>query len=317
MIWLAQGGAALGADPAAGTSAATPAAPSAAAPAAPSAAAAAAASASPGVARGGPAAAADPWPLQLVDRPATAPGGTRSLAFTSVTILAPDGRSRSYIGFATSWSLHDRVELDAGVPHVVCVDYEVGACDGSFNLDHAWLGGAVGLHRNAVSDVTAGVAGSFEHYQPPAEYRGAVWLMARRTYLHRLAFIGRGDLGAGWHHDSVVGAGGALVETNQTRVSWMEQLAWQISARATLWTFARSYRPIGVAGDSSWATAVGGGGAWTLDRASRLELWCNVDNVMPVRAWQYEPDGKTCSVTYTLYRLPRGAAPPTLPLAGN
>jgi hypothetical protein len=283
-LWLAPAGAALGAGDAA----------AAAAPAAPE-------------------AAADPWPLQLIDRPRTPPGGTRSIAFTGVTLFTPDGRTRSYLGFATSWSPHDRIEIGAGVPRAVCVDYEVGACGDSFNLDRAWLGGAFGLHRTAVSDVTAGVAASFERFQPPTEYRGAVWMMARRTYFHRLAFIGRGDLGVGWHHDAFVGAGGALVQTNQTRVGWTEQVAWQLTARATLWIFARSYRPFGVPGDASWATAVGGGGAFTLDRGARLELWCDADNVMPVRAWQYQPDGKTCSLSYTLYRLPRGASSPTPP----
>jgi hypothetical protein len=270
------------------------------------------AAAKPAAAASGAAAAPplEPWPLAFIDRPPTMPRGMMAGALTSDSAWAPEPRDRSTFGVGLALALHDRVELGAGLPSARCWDHDPDSCRGRSPLDGTYLSLAFGLRRTGDSSWQAGVAGSIERADAPTEYRSRVWLTGKRVWFRRLAFYGTGELAIGWEHPGSFTGAAAPTQTNQTRISWTETILWQVVQRVSIFAYGNPYRPLGVPGNESWATAVGGGAIWAFDRQWQLAFDCRVENVMPARAWQYVPDGKDCGVAFTFRYLPRSPPPP-------
>ena len=64
----------------------------------------------------------------------------------------------------------------------------------------------------------------------PAEHATSIWLTGRRTWFHRLALLGIGQLAIGWHHPADPASPG-VPENNQTRLYWTEEIEWQVIER--------------------------------------------------------------------------------------
>ncbi len=252
----------------------------------------------------------DPWPLAAVDRPLTLPQGMAAASFASASYWSPSIPERSYFGPTASFALHDRVQLDGGLPFAVCWDRGSRACLGSSPLDrafdHAYLGLAFALRRRAGASLAAGVVGSIERFNAPSQHRTSVWLTGKRTWFHRLALLGRAELSVGWEHPGSVPVSPSsftLRQLNQTRLYWTEEIEWQVIDQLMVYAYGNPYRPIGVPGDESWATQVGGGLVLSVSPRWSLAASCAVENIMPVRSWQYVPNATDCFLSASLFRL--------------
>jgi hypothetical protein len=249
----------------------------------------------------------DPWPLAAVDRPLTLPQGMAAASFASASYWSPSIPERSYFGPTASFALHDRVQLDGGLPFAVCWDRGSRACLGSSPLDRVFLGVAFALRRREGASLAAGVVGSIERYNAPSEHRTSVWLTGKRTWFHRLALLGRAELSVGWEHRLVVPTMAADPfaprQLNQTRLYWTEEIEWQVIDQLMVYAYGNPYRPIGAPGDESWATRVGGGLVLSVSPRWSLAASCAVENIMPVRSWQYVPNATDCFVSASLFRL--------------
>jgi hypothetical protein len=251
---------------------------------------------------------ADSWPVAVVDRPQTLRRGMVSASLGSQSYWSPSLHQRSYFGPTAALALHDRVELQGGLPFALCWDAGSNTCAGSSAVDRAFVGLAVGIHRSGTSDLTTGVVASIERLRAPAEHRTAVWFTGKRTWFHRLALLGTARLDVGWEHREIVpvivGAQPAQ-QTNQTRIYWTEQVVWQVVEPLALFAYFTPYRPLGAPGDESWAMRVGGGATLALGPRWLFAADCSVENIEPVRAWQYVPRAKSCGVSASVYYLPR------------
>jgi hypothetical protein len=245
----------------------------------------------------------DAWPVAVVERPLTLARGMASVSLDSLNVWNPAAPERSYLGPTAAFALHDRVELDAGVPRTICWGRGMRGCDGGSALDHSYLGLAFGIrHRDGLA-LAAGLTETLVKATGPAEHATSIWFTGRRTWFHRLALSGIGQLAIGWDHP-VDPASPGVAQTNQTRFYWTEQLEWQVVERFRLFAYGNPYRPIGVPGDESWATRVGGGATVAVGQRWLFAAGCNVDNVGPARAWQYTPNATDCRASVTVYRLP-------------
>jgi hypothetical protein len=250
----------------------------------------------------------DLWPVAVVDRPLTLRGGMALASLTSQSYWSPGAHERSYFGPTAAFAVHDRVEVDAGLPFALCWDGGSRACAGGSVVDRAYLGIALALRRRESFSLAGGVVASIERQGAPAEHRTAVWLTGKRTWFHRVALLGSAELGIGWEHTLVVPAGAAdrpIWQTNQTRLSWTEEVMWQVVAPVSLFAYGNPYRPLGTPGDQSWATRVGGGATLALGTRWVVAVDCDVENVMPLRQWQYVPGAKGCRVTAGVFHFPR------------
>jgi hypothetical protein len=250
---------------------------------------------------------ADPWPVAIIERPLTLPRGMAAASLSSQSTWSPGTSSRSYFGPNAAIALHDRVELVGGLPFVLCWDGGSRACTGGSAVDLAYLGLAFALRRPASGGlgVAGGLTASIGRVNAPAEHAAAVWIAARRTLFHRLAFLGRADLSIGWEHP-----GGPVSETgptqrNQSRIFWTEEMIWQVVEPLSIFAFGRPYRPIGAPGDESWAMQAGAGVSVAFGPRWQLGAGCQIENVMPRRAWEYLPNAKGCDVSVSVFHLPR------------
>jgi hypothetical protein len=199
--------------------------------------------------------------------------------------------------------LSDRVELDAGLPQAICWDRGTRACAGGSARDQSYLGLAFGIrHRDGLA-LAAGFAETLVKVSGPAEHGASIWFTGRRTWFHRLALAGIGQLAIGWDHPADPASPG-VAQTNQTRFYWTEQIEWQVVELLRLYAYANPYRPIGVPGDESWATRVGGGATLAIGQRWLFAVGCGVDNVGPARSWQYVPNATDCRASATVYHLP-------------
>jgi hypothetical protein len=250
----------------------------------------------------------DPWPLAVVDRPLTLPRGMATASFASANYWSPSTPERSYFGPTAAFALHDRVQLEGGLPFAVCWDRGSRACLGSSSLDRVFLGLAFALRRREGFSLATGVVGSIEKYSAPAQHRTSVWFTGKRTWFHRLALLGRAELSVGWEHTLVVPVTPAnaspVMQLNQTRLYWTEEIEWQVIDQLMVYAYGNPYRPIGAPGDESWATRVGGGVVLSMSPRWSLAASCAVENIMPVRSWQYVPNATDCFVSASLFRLP-------------
>ena len=137
----------------------------------------------------------------------------------------------------------------------------------------------------------------------PAEYATSIWFTGRRTWFHRLALSGIGQLAIGWDHPADPASPG-VAQTNQTRFYWTEQIEWQVIERLRVYVYGNPYRPIGAPGDESWATRVGGGATLAIGQRWLFAVGCDADNVGPARPWQYTPNATDCRVSASIYHLP-------------
>ena len=245
----------------------------------------------------------DAWPVAVVERPLTLARGMASVSLSSLGVWSPATFERTYFGPTAAFALHDRVELDAGLPWAVCWDRGTRACAGSSALDQSHLGLAFGIrHRDGLA-LAAGISGVLTKASGPAEYATSIWFTGRRTWFHRLALVGSGQLLVGWDHPADPASSG-VAQTNQTRFYWTEQIEWQVVERFRLFAFGNPYRPIGAPGDESWATRAGGGATFAVGQRWLFAAGCDVDNVGPPRAWQYTPNATDCRVSASIYHLP-------------
>jgi hypothetical protein len=252
--------------------------------------------------------AIEPWPVAVVDRPLTLRRGMVAASLTSQSYWSPGAHERSYLGPTAAFALHDRVEVGGGLPFALCWDGDSRACAGSSVVDRGYLGAAFALRRAETLNLAAGVAASIERQSAPAEHRTSLWLTGRRTWFHRVALLFSGALGIGWEHELVAPARATdrpLWQTNQTRLSWTEEVVWQVAEPLALFAYGNPYRPLGAPGDESWATRVGGGATLAIGARWLLVVDCDVENVMPVRSWQYVPDAKGCRVSAAVFHFPR------------
>jgi len=251
----------------------------------------------------GVAAPADAWPVAVVDRPLTLARGMASVSLNSVSVWNPATSERSFFGPTAAFALHDRVEVDAGLPQAICWDRGTRACAGGSALDQSYLGLAFGIrHRDGLA-MAAGLTETLVKASGPAEHATSIWFTGRRTWFHRLALAGIGQLAIGWEHPMDPASPG-VAQTNQTRFYWTEQLEWQVVERLRLFAYGNPYRPIGAPGDESWATRVGGGATLAIGQRWLFAVGCAVDNVGPARPWQYAPNATDCRVTASIYHLP-------------
>ena len=255
----------------------------------------------------GSAVAIDPWPVAVVDRPLTLRRGMVAASLTSQSTWSPGAHERSYFGPTAAFAVHDRVEVGGGLPFALCWDAGSRACAASSVVDRGYLGVAFALRRGETFGLAAGVAASIERQSAPAEHRTSLWLTGRRTWFHRLALLGSGGLDIGWEHELVAPArvtDRALWQTNQTRLSWTEEVVWQVVEPLALFAYGNPYRPLGAPGDESWATRVGGGATLALGARWLLVVDCDVENIMPARSWQYVPGAKGCRVSAAVFHFP-------------
>ncbi len=247
---------------------------------------------------------ADSWPVAVVDRPLTLARGMASVSLNSLGVWNPAMSQRSYFGPTAAFALNDRVEVDAGLPWAVCWDRGTRACAGGSALDQSYLGLAFGIrHRDGLA-LAAGLTGTLVKESGPGEHATSLWFTGRRTWLHRLALAGSGQLAIGWDHPTDPAASPGATQTNQTRFYWTEQLEWQVVERFRVFAFGNPYRPIGAPGDESWATRVGGGATFAVGQRWLFAAGCDVDNVGPARPWQYTPNATACRASATVYHLP-------------
>jgi hypothetical protein len=252
---------------------------------------------------GGVAATADAWPVAVVERPLTLARGMVSVSLNSLSVWSPATSERSYVGPTAAFALSDRVELDAGLPQAICWDRGTRACAGGSARDQSYLGLAFGIrHRDGLA-LAAGFAETLVKVSGPAEHGASIWFTGRRTWFHRLALAGIGQLAIGWDHPADPASPG-VAQTNQTRFYWTEQIEWQVVELLRLYAYANPYRPIGVPGDESWATRVGGGATLAIGQRWLFAVGCGVDNVGPARSWQYVPNATDCRASATVYHLP-------------
>ena len=245
----------------------------------------------------------DAWPVAVVDRPLTLARGMASVTLDSFNVWNPATSERSYLGPTAAFALHDRLELDAGLPRTVCWGRGMRGCDGGSALDQSYLGLAFGIrHRDGLALAT-GLTETLVRASGAAEHSTAIWFIGRRTWFHRLALAGIGQLAIGWDHPSDPASPG-VAQTNQTRFYWTEQIEWQVVERFRLFAYGNPYRPIGAPGDESWATRVGGGATFAVGQRWLFAVGCDVDNVGPARSWQYAPNATDCRASATVYRLP-------------
>lgn len=254
---------------------------------------------------GGVAPTADAWPVAIVDRPLTLARGMAAAALTSQSYWSPGSPARSYLGPTATLAVHDRVEVAGGLPSALCWDGDARACAGGSALDRMFLGLGFAIRRCESLALAAGLSASIERWRAPGEHRSSIWFIARRTWWHRLAFVGRGELGIGWDHPVTATSTPGPPQSNQTRLSWTEEAIWQVAEPFALFAYGNPYRPIGAPGDESWATRVGGGVTLAVGPRWLFVASCSVDNVMPARRWQYVPDGKDCGLSLTVFHLPR------------
>ena len=226
-----------------------------------------------------------------------------SVSLDSLNVWNPAAPERSYLGPTAAFALHDRVELDAGLPRAICWGRGMRGCDGGSALDQSYLGLAFGIrHRDGLA-LAAGLTETLVKASGPAEHATSIWFTGRRTWFHRLALAGIGQLAIGWDHPADPASPG-VAQTNQTRFYWTEQIEWQVVERFRLFAYGNPYRPIGAPGDESWATRVGGGATLAVGQRWLFAVGCSVDNVGPARAWQYAPNATDCRASATVYRLP-------------
>ena len=245
----------------------------------------------------------DAWPVAVVDRPLTLARGMASVSLNSLSVWNPATSERTHFGPTAAFALHDRVELDAGMPWAICWDRGTRACAGGSALDQSFLGIAFGIrHRDGLALAT-GISGVLAKASGPAEYATSIWFTGRRTWFHRLALVGSGQLLIGWDHPADPASPG-VAQTNQTRFYWTEQFEWQVVERFRLFAYGNPYRPIGAPGDESWATRVGGGATFAVGQRWLFAVGCDVDNVGPAHAWQYAPNATDCRVSASIYHLP-------------
>jgi hypothetical protein len=253
--------------------------------------------------------AVDAWPMALVDRPQTLPRGMAVASLISQSYWSPGLHQRSYFGPTAALSLHDRVELQGGLPFAFCWDGGSNTCVGGSVLDRAYLGLAFAVRRGAGLDLAAGLSASIERFRAPTEHRTAIWFTGKRTWFHRISLFGSARLEVGWEHTLQVPVTAAdpghLRQINQTRIFWTEQVLWQVVDRVALYAYGNPYRPLGAPGDESWATRVGGGATLVLGQRWLVGVDCSVENIMPVRQWQYVPDAKGCLASVSVFRLPQ------------
>ena len=252
---------------------------------------------------GGVAPPADAWPVAVVDRPLTLPRGMASASLNSLSVWNPATPVRSYFGPTAAFALHDRVELDAGLPQAICWDRGASGCAGGSAVDQSYLGLGFGIrHRDGLA-LAAGLTQTLVKASGPPEHATSIWFIGRRTWFHRLALAGIGQLAIGWDHPADPASPG-IAQSNQTRFYWTEQIEWQVIERLRLYAYGNPYRPIGAPGDESWATRVGGGATLALGQRWLFAVGCNADNVGPARSWQYTPNATDCRVSATIYHLP-------------
>ena len=252
---------------------------------------------------GGVAVSADAWPVAVVDRPLTMARGMASVSLNSLSVWNPATTERSYFGPTAAFALHDRVELDVGLPWAICWDRGARGCNGGSALDQSYLGVAFGIrHRDGLA-LAAGLTQTLVKTSGPEEHATSIWFTGRRTWFHRLALAGSGQLAIGWNHPADAASLGAT-PTNQTRFYWTEQIEWQVVERLRFYAYGNPYRPIGAPGDESWATRVGGGATLAIGRRWLFAVGCDVDNVGPARSWQYAPNATDCRASAAVYHLP-------------
>jgi hypothetical protein len=247
------------------------------------------------------------WPIAVVDRPLTLRRGMAVGSLGSQSYWSPSIRQRSYFGPSASLALHDRVQLSGGLPFAFCWDAGSHTCNGSSTLDRAYLDLGFALRRSPGLSLAAGVASSIERWRQPSEHRSAVWFIGKRTWWHRLSLLGIARLEIGWDHTvqvPVTPNDPPVRQNNQTRIFWTEEVVWQVVERVTLFAYGNPYRPLGAPGDESWATRVGGGASLALGQRWQAGVECDVENVMPLRQWQYVPYGKGCFASVSVFRLP-------------
>ena len=192
---------------------------------------------------GGVAAPADAWPVAVVDRPLTLARGMAAVSLNSLSIWNPATSERSYFGPTAAFALHDRVELDAGLPQAICWDRGTRGCTGGSALDQSYLGLGFGIrHRDGLA-LAAGLTQTLVKASGPAEHATSIGFTARRTWFHRLALSGIGQL-ARWEHPADAASSG-VAQTNQTRFYWTEQIEWQVIERLRVYVYGNPYRPIG------------------------------------------------------------------------
>lgn len=254
-----------------------------------------------------PAAAAPPadaWPLAVVDRPLTLPRGMAGVALSSASYWGPSTAERSYFGPSAGFAVHDRVQLGGGLPFAMCWDLGSNGCTGGSSLDHAYLDVQFALRRRAGFSLAAGVVASIERYRAPFENSTSLWLTGKRTWFHRLALLGSAELSVGWQHPQTERAIMTGFQENQTRLYWTEEVQFQVIESLALFAYGNPYRPLGAPGDESWATRVGGGVTLAFGPRWLLSASCAIENVMPVRAWQYVPHATECFASAFVYHLP-------------
>ena len=252
---------------------------------------------------GGVAAPADAWPVAVVDRPLTLARGMAAVSLNSISIWNPATSERSYFGPTAAFALHDRVELDVGLPQAICWDRGTRGCTGASALDQSYLGLGFGIrHRDGLA-LAAGLTQTLVKASGPAEHATSIGFTARRTWFHRLALSGIGQLAIGWEHPADAASPG-VAQTNQTRFYWTEQIEWQVIERLRVYVYGNPYRPIGAPGNESWATRVGGGATLAIGQRWLFAVGCDADNVGPARSWQYAPNATDCRVSASIYHLP-------------
>jgi len=189
------------------------------------------------------------------------------------------------------------------LPISICWDRRARGCTGGSALDQSYLGLGLGIrHRDGLA-LAAGLTQTLVKASGPAEHATSIGFTARRTWFHRLALSGIGQLAIGWEHPADAASPG-VAQTNQTRFYWTEQIEWQVIERLRLYAYGNPYRPIGAPGDESWATRVGGGATLAIGQRWLFALGCAVANVGPARSWQYAPNATDCRVSASIYHLP-------------